>query len=52
MFSLKNGKAEKKNKFASQHIFGPNIALFKKKYLAVHIITDINYYENSTKAVN
>jgi len=51
MFSLKNGKAVK-NKFASQHFFGPNIALFKKKYLAVHIITDINYYENSTKAVN
>ena len=31
MFSLKNGKAVKiKNKFASQHIFGPNIALLKK----------------------
>ena len=38
MFSLKNGKAAK-NKFTSQHIFGPNIALFKKKYSAVHIIT-------------
>jgi hypothetical protein len=42
MFSLKNGKAVK-NKFASQHFFGPNIAYLKKKtFLAVHIITDIN----------
>jgi hypothetical protein len=50
MFSLKNGKAVKKNKFANQHFFGTNIALFKKKYLAVHIITYIYYYENSTKS--
>ena len=49
MCSLKNGKAVK-NKFANQHCFGPNIALFKKKYLAVHIITYIYYYENSTKS--
>ena len=47
MFSLKNGKAVN-NKFASQHFFGPNIALFKKK---TNIITYINYYENNTKAV-
>jgi hypothetical protein len=33
MFSLKNGKVVKKNKFASQHIFGPSIALFKKRIL-------------------
>ena len=29
MCSPNNGKAVK-NKFASQHVFGPNIALFKK----------------------
>ena len=39
-----------KNKFANQHCFGLNIALFKKKYLAIHIITYIYYYENSTKS--
>jgi hypothetical protein len=39
-----------KNKFANQYFFGPNIALFEKKYLAVHIITYIYYYENSTKS--
>jgi hypothetical protein len=42
MFSLRNGKAVKKNKFASQHFFAPNIAYLKTKYLAVHIIADIN----------
>jgi hypothetical protein len=44
MFSLKNGKAVK-YKFASQHFVGPNIAYlkFKIKYLAVHIITHINW---------
>ena len=41
MFSLKNGKAVK-NKFASQHFFRSNIAYLETKYLAVHIITDIN----------
>jgi hypothetical protein len=41
---LENGKAVK-YKFASQHFVGPNIAYlkFKIKYLAVHIITHINW---------
>jgi hypothetical protein len=30
MFSLKNGKAVKKNRFASQHFFGPNIVYYQK----------------------
>ena len=29
MFSLNNGKAVKKNKFASQHFFGSNMAYLK-----------------------
>ena len=28
------------------------LCLKKNKNIAVHIITDINYYENSTKAIN
>ena len=53
MFSLKNWKAVKKNKLASQYFFMyPTLLYLKKTNLAVHIITDINYYENGTKAVN
>jgi hypothetical protein len=45
---------KKKNKFASQHFFLDPALLYLKKQtnIAVHIIIDINYYENSTKAVN
>jgi hypothetical protein len=52
MFSLKNGKAVKKISLQVNNVLDPTLLYLKKKYLAVHLITDINYYENSTKAVN
>jgi hypothetical protein len=51
-FHLRIEKLEKKNKFESQHFIWTQHCFIKKKNkknLAVHIITDINYYENSTK---
>ena len=53
MFSHKNGNAVKKT--ISQRFLDPTLLYLKKqqqKNLVVHIITNINYYENSTKAVN
>ena len=52
MFSLKNGKAVKKISLLVNIFLDPTLLYLKKNYLAVHIISDINYYENSTKAVN
>jgi hypothetical protein len=53
VFTLELKSCKKTTSLQVNFFFGPNIALFKKnKNLAVHIITDINYYENSTKAVN
>ena len=50
MFSLKNGKAVKKISLQINIFLDPTLLYLKKKYLAVHIITYIYYYENSTKS--
>ena len=44
MFSLKNGRAVEKISLQVTIFLDPTLLYLIKKYLAVHIITDINYY--------